>query len=285
MNTITRYYQLTKPERTLTNVLTAAAGFFFAVTRPIDWWLFVALLVGTTLVIASACVLNNYFDRQLDKKMERTKKRALVRGEISVRAALTYAVVLGALGFFILGFTNWLTVAVGATAFVGYVGLYGVAKRRSVHGTLIGTLPGGASLVAGYTAVTGQLGMAALLLFVLMAAWQMAHFYAIAIYRVADYRAAGVPVWSVKKGILSTKVQITVYTYLFIMAILMLSLLGYTGYTFMIVMGLFGLYWLFLATRSFGARDSEAWARQFFRVSLVIVLVMSVMLALGPHLP
>src|SRR5665213_2052903 len=242
MKRIKLYYLLTKPERTLTNVLTAAAGFFFAARLPFNWLLFIVLIVGTTLVIASGCVLNNYIDKDLDKKMARTKKRALVQGDISPRAALYYAICLGAFGFFLLSYINWLTFGVGVVAFIGYVGLYGLAKRLSVHGTLVGTLPGGASLVAGYTAVTDRLDGAALMLFILMATWQMAHFYAIAVYRLEDYRNAEVPVWSVKKGIPSTKRQILLYALLFLLAIILLVLLGYVGYIFLVVMGSLSLY-------------------------------------------
>src|SRR5262249_4458865 len=149
-----------------------------------------SLLVGMGLIIASACIFNNYIDRELDAKMARTQKRALVTHEISVAAALLFAIALGAAGFVVLSRTNPLTVAVGPTAIITYVIFYGWARRHSVHGTLVGTIPGAASLVAGYTAATGRLDTAAWLLFAIMVVWQMAHFYSIATYRLADYKAA-----------------------------------------------------------------------------------------------
>src|ERR1700722_13872063 len=97
-----RYLELAKPERTLANVITAGAGYLFAAKWHIGWTIVPALLAGSSLIIASACVFNNYIDRDLDVQMARTKKRALVIGSISARTALIYGSILGALGFWLL---------------------------------------------------------------------------------------------------------------------------------------------------------------------------------------
>ncbi|HLG90862.1 MAG TPA: protoheme IX farnesyltransferase, partial [Candidatus Saccharimonadales bacterium] len=197
-NLIRIYFSLTKPERTLTNVITALAGFLFASEFVLGKWLYlwmaVYLIGGLTLIIASANVLNNYADKELDQKMARTRKRALPSGQVSARASIVYAAVLGLLGFWLLLYTNWLTVGIIAAAYFWYVAVYGYAKRHTVYSTLIGTAPGAASIVAGYTAYTGKLDLAALILFLMMVGWQMVHFYAIAIYRQKDYKAAAVPI-------------------------------------------------------------------------------------------
>ncbi|HEX5394881.1 MAG TPA: protoheme IX farnesyltransferase, partial [Candidatus Saccharimonadales bacterium] len=161
--------------------MTAVAGFLFASRWHIDWLLFASLLIGVTFVIASACVMNNLLDRRLDKKMSRTRNRALPAGKVSPAAGLVFGLLLGAAGFWALSFTNALTMAIIAVGYIGYVVAYGWSKRHTVYSTLIGTVPGGASLVAGYTAVTGSLDRAAAILFVIMLAWQMVHFYAIAV--------------------------------------------------------------------------------------------------------
>lgn len=279
------YYELAKPERTLTNVLTAAAGYLFAAHWHINFQSFIALLLGSTLVIASACVFNNLLDRQLDSRMGRTQKRALVEGRVSVTAAGLYAAAMAAVGFLLLAATNWLTFAVGVEAFLSYILLYGWAKRHTVYGTLVGTLPGGSSLVAGYTAAKNQLDWAALLLFLAMLSWQMAHFYAIAVYRFNDYKAAKVPVYPVIKGIKQTTQQIIFYIAMFSVIMLLLSGLGYTGYIFAAVMLALSLWWLKKAVLGLKVKDKPAWARGVFLFSLTVIMIFAVMVATGPILP
>jgi heme o synthase len=284
-NTLKTYYHLTKPGIVYSNVLTAAAGYLLASKWQVDAWQLVALLTGIALVIASGCVFNNYLDRSIDQKMARTKKRATVTGEISGTAALIYATCLGTLGFGVLWYTNVLVIGLGLGALFGYVILYGIAKRTTIFGTLVGTLPGAASLVAGYVAVTYRLDLGALLLFLIMASWQMPHFYAIAMRRFDDYKAAGLMVWPVKRGIVSTKRQIILFVAVFLIANIVLGLTGYTGYTYSAVIGGLGLYWLWRGLRGLQRTDNQQWARGMFGLSLIILLSLSVMLALAPLLP
>ena len=277
--------ELAKPERTLANVITAAAGFLFASKWEGHWGSFVELIVGSTLVIASACVLNNYLDRDLDKKMTRTKNRALANNRIGGVESVSYGAVLAALGFFTASLINWLTVGVLAAGYFSYVALYGLAKRYTVYSTLIGTVPGAASLVAGYTTVTNDLDQAALILFLIMLSWQMVHFYSIAIYRLKDYAAARVPIWSVKKGVKSTKVQMLTFLIIFIFSASLMTWTDYTGYIYLAGALLLGAAWLQLAVNGFNSKNGESWARQMFKFSLIVLLGMSILLAIGPILP
>jgi protoheme IX farnesyltransferase len=263
--------------------MTAVAGFLFASRWHIDWSLFASMFFGVTLVIASACVLNNLLDRKLDKKMSRTRNRAIPVGKVSPLAGLVYGLVLGAAGFGILSFTNTLTMAIIAVGYVGYVVAYGWSKRHTVHSTLIGTIPGGASLVAGYTAVTGQLDKAAAILFVIMLAWQMAHFYAIAVYRLKDYSDANLPVLPVKRGIKATKRQVLAYTLLFLFSASLLTWEDYTGYVFLAAVLFVGAVWLKRIIED--VPTDEQWGKGVFKASLGVLVVTSVLLALGPVLP
>jgi protoheme IX farnesyltransferase len=280
------YYRLTKPGIIYGNLLTAAAGFLLASKWHIHFILFISTLAGTALVIASACVFNNYIDRGLDVKMARTKKRATVTGLISGRKTLIYASVLGFLGFILLALeTNWLTFFIGVVAFIVYVVFYGIGKRRSTHGTLVGSIAGAAPIVAGYCAVTDQFNGGAIILFLILACWQMPHFYAIAMFRFDDYRAAGLPVLPVKKGMQAAKIQIVVYIVVFIIATSLLTIFGYTGYIYLIVMLLLGLVWLYRGIQGFHAVDDIKWARKMFFLSLIIILGVSAMTSVGGLLP
>lgn len=280
------YYSLTKPGIIYGNILTAAAGFLLAAKGHVDFGLLLATLAGTALVIGSACVFNNYIDRGIDQKMARTKKRALVAGAVSGRNALIYAAGLSLAGFLaLILYTNWLVAAIGLVAFVDYVVLYGISKRRSVHGTLVGAIAGAAPVVAGYCAVTDRLDSGTVVLFLILALWQMPHFYAIAMYRYDDYKAAGLPVLPVKKGLQAAKIQITLYIVAFILACAALTVLGYAGYVYLAVMTSLGLVWLWFGLKGFTAADDRRWARKMFLYSLIMILSLSVMLSVGSILP
>lgn len=267
------------------NLLTTAAGFLLASQKHIKPGLLAATLAGTALIIASACVVNNYLDRNIDRQMARTRQRALVAGDIGVVAALGYAAVLGVAGLAILvAYVNLLTAGIGLFGWLAYVGLYSFMKRRSVHGTLAGTISGATPPVAGYTAVTGRLDGAALLLFLILVCWQMAHFFSIAIYRFKDYKAAGLPVLPVVKGVGRAKRAIFLYASAFTAAALLLTVFGYTGGAYAVVVGLASIWWLQKAIQGPRTRDDTAWARQMFLRSLVVILIFSVSLAASPWL-
>lgn len=284
-----RYYSLTKPGVLYGNVLTAAAGFLLAagIIREFSGLLFLATIFGTTLVIASACVLNNVLDRDIDDRMERTKKRATVSGSISVRGAVIFSIVLFVLGnAALVAWTNWLVVATGLAGFFTYVVLYGMlSKRMSVHGTLVGSISGAAPIFAGYVAVTGAVDAAAIFAFLAIFFWQMPEFYSIAVYRRDEYARAGVPVITVVHGIPAAKVQILIYTVAYAISSVALTPLGYTGWVYAVVMGVLGAWWIVIGIQGFRAKDDNAWARRMFRFSLIIIMAYSLMISIGPLLP
>ena len=287
MATFKDYYSLTKPGVLYGNALTAAAGFLLAANGHFDIWLFLALVVGSTLVIASACVLNNFLDQDIDSKMARTKKRAIVAGDVKGHNAVILSIVLGVLGMArLILFTNWLVVAIGLMGFIDYVVLYGMlSKRLSIHGTLVGSISGAVPILAGYVAVSGSIDAGALIVFAVMFIWQMPEFYSIAIYRMKEYKAAGVPVISVVKGKEHTRLQIFFYTIAFVVATLLLTVYGYAGYSYLIVMGLLGAYWIWLGSIGFRAKDIDAWARRMFRFSLIVLLAFCAVISLESLLP
>lgn len=274
---IRAYYNLTKPGIIRGNLLSVVAGFLLASKGDIDPIIFLAVAVGTSLIIACGCVINNYLDRGIDAKMDRTKKRALVTGEISVRNAFIFATLLAALGFaMLLIWVNVLTALVGLAGLFAYVVLYGIGKRKTVHGTLIGTIAGSTPPVAGYTAVTNQLDAAALLLFLILVFWQMAHFYSIALFRLKDYKAAGIPVLPAVRGVEATKKQILTYIFGFIIASCLLTGYGYATIPYAVIMISAGLFWLYYWHKNVKSKDYEKWAKKLFFVSLNVLLVWAV---------
>ena len=275
------FIQITKPGIIFGNVLSVAGGFFLAAQGHVDLGLFLATVIGTSLVVASGCAFNNCIDRDIDVKMERTRNRAIVQGLISVKVALVYATVLGLLGLGLLyKLANPLAALGGFIGFAIYVGLYSLyLKRKSVHGTLVGSLSGAMPPVIGYVAVTGQFDMAALTLLVMFSLWQMPHSYAIAIFRFNDYRAASIPVLPVERGISVAKRHILYYILAFVLATLMLTLGGYAGLSYMAVAAAMGMYWLYMAWTGYKATDDRVWARKLFVFSIFTITALSVMMS------
>ncbi len=273
---IKTYYLLTKPGIIMGNAITAVAGFMLASKGNVDLLLLLTTLIGLSLVIASACVFNNYIDSELDKKMVRTKQRALVTGVISGQTACLFASLLGVVGVIVLSvFTNFLAVAVACSAFFIYVVLYGFWKRRKTFATLVGSIAGAFPPVVGYVAVSNRIDLGAILLFSILVLWQMPHFFAIAIYRFNDYKAASVAVLPVVKGMYVTKVQMFFYIVAFIVATSMLTFFGYAGYSYLITMLLLGSVWLYMSFQGFKATNDAQWARQMFLFSLVVIMAFS----------
>lgn len=280
------YYRVTKPGIVYGNVLTTIAAFLYASHGRIDGLLFGATVVGTALVIASACVSNNYLDRKIDAKMARTSTRALVQGTMSVRSALAFAGVLLVVGESLLGaFAGYPTALVAFFGYVMYVVVYGYAKRTGAWGTLVGSISGSVPIVIGYVAVTGRLDAVAALLFVILALWQMPHFYAIALYRMEDYREAGMPVLPLTHGVRRAKKSILGYIVVFVVATSALTFFGFAGYTYLGVTLIMGLAWLKSALTGFADADSVVWGKRVFFYSLGVLLVFSCALSLALRLP
>jgi protoheme IX farnesyltransferase len=202
------YYRLTKPGIVYGNALVAAAGFTYASRGAFNWSLFGYAMVGLSLVVASASVCNNYYDRDIDKKMARTSARPLAVGRISNTAALVFGAAIGLAGILLLFFFTTLPAfAVALAGWVVYVFLYTPLKHITPHALWVGAVAGAMPPVAGYAAVTNSLDYASLWLFIFLFVWQVPHFLGIAAYRYDDYAAAHIPLllnrpsaWTKKVG-------------------------------------------------------------------------------------
>jgi len=275
------YYALTKPGIIFGNALTCLAGFMMASKGQISWELLLAVVVGLSLIIGSACVFNNCLDRRIDAKMDRTKKRALVLGLISIKRAVFFATGLLIAGSLLLALTtNAGTLIAALTGFFMYVVVYTFSKRKTSYGTVIGSISGAIPPLVGYLAVSNHLDVGALLIFLIICLWQMPHFYAIALFRLSDYESASIPVLPAVKGVQRTKVHMLLYTIAFGVAAVMPTLFGYTGYWYMAVMGLLSCIWLGMCIKGFWAGDVKRWAREVFFFSLVVVMGLAVMIPL-----
>lgn len=277
-----KYLQVTKPGIIFGNLISVIGGFLLASKGQINYGLFFVTLLAVSLVIASGCVFNNLIDRDIDKKMERTKHRALANGLITPIKAWLYGGLLGIAGIALLySKVNLLTAWLGFIGFFIYVGVYSLyMKRRSVYGTLVGSLAGAAPPVIGYCAVTEAFDAGAFILLTIFSLWQMPHSYAIAIFRLKDYQAANIPVLPVVKGIAVAKNHITIYIVAFMIASLMLTFNGDAGYKYLIVSSAVSLWWLGMALYGYRASNDYVWAKNVFIFSIFAITALSIMMSI-----
>lgn len=275
---------ITKPGIIFGNIVTVCGGFFLASHTHFSLLLLLYTLLGMALIIASGCVLNNLFDHDIDRLMQRTQTRPTAQGLVSIPWALSYAIALGMLGFALLYFkTNLLTVCVAALGLFFYVLVYTLYfKRHSSLGTLIGAIAGAVPPVVGYCAVTNHFDLAALLLFLILFFWQMPHFYAIALYRLDDFKAAGLPILPLSKSISYTKKAMFAYTLAFTCVALMPTLLGYTGWVYFAVALILSLLWLYFCFQGFTTQEDRPWARKVFLFSILNITLLSLFMLNGP---
>lgn len=266
-----RFISVTKPGIIFGNLIAVLGGYFLASPHPANPLHLLWTLLGISFVIASGCVFNNVIDRDIDRLMERTKNRVLAKDELSLTAAISYATVLGLVGFAVLFFyTNLLTTMVTLAGYVGYAGIYSLfIKRRSILSTPIGAIAGAVPPVAGYCAVTNNIDTGAALAFLILFFWQMPHFYAIAIYRIKDFKAASLPVLPLRKTIYYTQIMMLVYILAFTVISLLPTLFGYMNYFYFTVALFLGLIWFILGISKLKSQDNKIWARKMFLFSII----------------
>jgi protoheme IX farnesyltransferase len=284
---IKHYLLVTKPGILLGNAVSAAGGFFLAAKGRVDGTLLAATLLGLSLIIASACVLNNCVDKNVDRKMSRTRHRALAQELISTRAAVSYAVLLGLLGAGLLAAAaGLLCVVIAMSGFAIYVGVYSLLlKRRSAYAALVGSLAGAAPPLVGYCAAGSRFDTGALALLLIYSLWQMPHCYAIAIYRYDDYAAAGIPTIPLKIGILTAKKHLIWFTLAFAASTLTLTLSGCAGYRYLATAAVLGGVGLALAWSGLRTADDRRWARRIFAFSLLNITLLSIVMSFDFTLP
>ena len=279
---VKKFCLVAKPGIIFGNLITAAGGFFLASKGRIEIALLLPATIGISLVVASACVFNNFVDKNMDRKMARTRNRVLAQGQMSAKVAVFYGALLGIAGTIVIwAATNVLTLAIVLSGFAVYVGVYSLyLKRSSVYGTLIGSLAGASPPLAGYCAVSNRFDMGALILLIIFSLWQIPHSYAIAIYRFDDYAAAVIPVLPVKEGMPTAKKHILSYVLAFTGATLLLTLGGYTGYSYFTVAAALGTLWLYLAWSGYRTCNERLWAKRLFVFSIVSIILLSVMMSI-----
>ncbi|ALC91121.1 protoheme IX farnesyltransferase [Bacillus sp. FJAT-18017] len=228
-------------------------------------------LAGSSLIIAGSCAINNFYDRDIDPLMERTKSRPTVNGTVQPMKVLWLGIALIILGTISLLFTTVTAAVIGIVGVFSYVVLYTMwSKRQFVSNTIVGSVSGAVPPLIGWAAIDSNLDPVAWALFALMFIWQPPHFYALAMRRVEEYRAAGVPMLPVVKGFGTTKLHIV----LWVAALLPIPLfLTSLGIPFLVLATLLNIGWLALGIYGYMMKDDIKWAKLMFVYSLQYVTI------------
>lgn len=272
------YLNVTKPGITMSNMLMTFTGLWLAEAGRLNIGLAVLTLIGSSLVVMSGCALNNYMDRDIDPLMARTQARPLPNGRIRPWTVMLLGIVLGVIGIGLLGlFVNTLSALMALIGLFFYVIVYtAMTKRTTTLSTVIGGISGAIPPLIGWTAVTGSLNVTAWLLFAFMFIWQPPHFLALAMRRVKDYAAAGIPLLPVVYGFAPTKRQIIHWTGALVPTSLLLYTVHAENLLYVAVAAVLGGIYLWKAFKGFKAKDDVAWALDMFKYSLIYLTAMSV---------
>jgi len=219
-------------------------------------------LFGGTLAAAGSSALNQYIDRDLDKNMQRTAKRPLADGRLTPSEGLSYGLALCLLSYYVMaGFVNFLAAFLSLTGIFYYVIFYSVwLKKATVQNIVIGGGAGAIPPMVGWAAATGNLSLAAWILFAIIFMWTPPHFWALAIVRMKDYERAGVPMLPVVEGEEKTRKQILIYTIELIVVTLLLPVFNLTGVFYLVSAVVLGALLFYAAWRVFkSGGNKNAW--------------------------
>ena len=264
-----QYYALTKPRVVMLAAFCALIGMLLASEGMVPWPILVFGTLGISLLAGAGFAFNCLIERNIDARMSRTRARPLARGEVGAAGTIVFAGVIGGLGAWLLyAFVNPLTMWLTLATFVGYAVIYTVIlKPATPQNIVIGGASGAMPPVLGWAAVANDITAQALVLFLIIFVWTPPHFWALALYRVEDYRKSGLPMLPVTHGSEFTRLNILLYTLLLVATTVLPYLIGMSGEFYLLAALVLG--GLFLVYAWYLWRDySDALARKTFGFSI-----------------
>jgi protoheme IX farnesyltransferase len=286
LNTMRDYFVLCKPRVVLLMLLTVWAGMTLASTGSLPWSLWVNATLGIALLSGAAATMNHIIDHRIDAIMERTKHRPLASGKLSLSQAWVFATMQSLLGFFILYlWVNPLTALLTALTAVGYAIIYSIFLKRSTpQNIVIGGLSGAMPPLLGWVAVTGQLDAKSWLLVLIIFAWTPAHFWALCIHRLDEYKKSSYPMLPVTHGVPYTKLNILFYTILTAVTSVLPYITGMSGHFYLVSVLLLNAGFLFYAVKLQFAPENNTLALRTFHYSLIYLTGLFAALLIDHHL-
>ena len=279
MSVVKNYYELCKPNVVLMMLLCALVGITLASETLLPLMDMLVPLIGIGLCSGSAAAINQIIDREADAEMDRTDKRPIPQGEISVQNASIFALTIGLLGVAILiYFVNTLTAILTIIALGGYAFIYTVyLKRATPQNIVIGGLAGAAPPLLGWASVSNTIEPNALLLVLIIFIWTPPHFWALAIYRKDDYAKQSIPMLPVTHGVAFTKLQIVLYTIILFLVSLFPYIVLMSGTIYLVSAFILSSMFLFYSVRLY-LSDDDKYAMQTFWFSIYYIFLIFVAL-------
>ncbi len=285
------YLALAKPRIIELLLVTTIPAMFLAAGGFPEWQLVVWTLVGGTAAAGSANVFNSVLDADIDARMRRTRRRPMARDLVSPTKAIAFGVILGVLATLVLGLgANWLSAALALVANLYYVFVYTMAlKRRTSQNIVWGGIAGCFPPLIGWTAVTGQVAWAPLVLFAIVFAWTPPHTWALALRYREDYQNAHIPMLPVVAPPVAVAWRILAYSVLTVAVSLLLWPVANTGWLYPVVALVAGLAMLAeavaLLLRARGGRlDAELKPMRLFHLSNSYLAIVFIAAAIDPLL-
>lgn len=283
------YVALTKPRVIELLLVTTAPVMVLAAGGIPNLWLVLATLVGGSLSAASANAFNCYIDRDIDRVMDRTKKRPLVTGELSEREALGFAWIVGAASVVWLGLlTNWLAAALSLAAILFYVLVYTlVLKRRTPQNIVWGGAAGCMPVLIGWAAVTGSLTWTPVILFGIVFLWTPPHYWPLSMKYRADYQSVGVPMLAVVRGRTVVGLQVVLYAWATVACSLLLIPVAGMGIVYTVVALAAGAWFVIESHRLYSTaiRHGEVRPMRVFHSSISYLTLVFLAVGIDPLLP
>ena len=272
------YVALTKPRIIVLLLFTALGGIFLAtryIGASLDFRVMAVVLVAGALASAGANALNQWFDRDIDEAMSRTRKRPVVVGTIPNSHAIAFGIVTNAVAFAMLAsMVNLLSAVLTLCATLFYVLVYTMAlKRTSTQNIVIGGAAGAIPPAVGWVAVTGSLDLPAIYLFAIVFFWTPPHFWALSLLLKDDYASAKVPMLPVVAGVDVTKKSILLYTILMLALTTMFALTGAVGLVYLVSSAVLGALFIYYAWRLIRRPGIEG-AKPLYLYSLLYLAVL-----------
>jgi protoheme IX farnesyltransferase len=268
------YYQLTKPTIVMLMLVTGLPALLMTGRLP-DLATGLIALVGTWLAASSASAINHYIDRHIDAVMDRTRRRPIPGARVTPEQALVFGIVLGAFSVLLLGlFANWVAAAVALASILFYTVIYTWwLKPRTPQNIVIGGAAGATAPLIVWAAVSGELGLAAWLMFAIIFMWTPPHFWALALFRKEDYARAKIPMMPVVAGEDSTRKQMLIYTLLLIPTTLSLVWVGASSWLYLVGALVLNGIFTWQAVKLFRTKDVQDSKRMFIFSNFYMMLL------------